>query len=242
MQLVIDGSIDSAQTVITCAQHQKAIVDDILTFSKLGSDLLSVTPVAADPQKIVREAIKIFAAESRRAGIRLSVAVDKSVDELKVNWVFLDPSRLRQVLINLLTNALKFTQTGEKREVTVTMSAFTERPSRNRASMISYIPTRSVRDDALPISSLHENPSPQYFLHFTVKDTGRGLTGAEKKLLFKRFSQASPRTHVQYGGSGSGFSSLVSSQSSKARRLELSLSQESAAPFHSISGLKRRPP
>jgi hypothetical protein len=42
---------------------------------------------ATDPQNVVREAIKIFAAESRRPGIRLSVAVDKSVDELKVNWV-----------------------------------------------------------------------------------------------------------------------------------------------------------
>lgn len=204
MQLVIDDSIDAAQTIISCAQHQKSIVDDILTLSKLDSDLLSITPIAVDPQNIMREALKIFAAESRRAEIKLSVAADKSVDELKIGWVLLDPSRLRQVLINLLTNALKFTQTGAKREVTVTMSAYTERPSRNRASMISYIPTRSSRDDLLPVSSPHEDPGQQYFLHFAVKDTGRGLTDAEKKLLFKRFSQASPRTHVQYGGSGLG--------------------------------------
>jgi len=225
IQLVIDGSIDSAQTIISCAQHQKVIVDDILTLSKLDSDLLSITPVATDPKNVVREAIKIFAAESRRAGIRLSVAVDKSVDELKINWVLLDPSRLRQVLINLLTNALKFTQTGEEREVTVTMSAFTERPSRNRASMISYIPMRSVRDDLFPISSLHENPTPQYFLHFAVKDTGRGLTDAEKKLLFKRFSQASSRTHVQYGGSGLGL--FISRELTELQGGEIGVASES---------------
>lgn len=44
----------------------------------------------------------------------------------------------------------------------------------------------------------------EIFLEFAVQDTGRGLTPEEKKLLFQRFSQASPRTHVQYGGSGLG--------------------------------------
>jgi CheY-like chemotaxis protein len=204
MKLIIDGNIDAAQTIISCAQHQKSIVDDILTLSKLDSDLLSITPIAVDPKKIIQEALKIFATESRRAEIKLSWAVDKSVDDFKIDWVLLDPSRLLQVLINLLTNALKFTQTGRKRDVTVTMSAHTERPSCNKSSIISYIPTRSLREDIFPLSAPPETSKQPYFLHFAVKDTGRGLTDGEKKLLFKRFSQASPRTHVQYGGSGLG--------------------------------------
>src|SRR5277367_1882483 len=44
----------------------------------------------------------------------------------------------------------------------------------------------------------------EIYLYFAVKDTGRGLDENEKKLLFLRFSQASPRTHIQYGGSGLG--------------------------------------
>jgi hypothetical protein len=44
----------------------------------------------------------------------------------------------------------------------------------------------------------------QIYIQFAVKDTGRGLTVEEKKMLFMRFSQASPRTHIQYGGSGLG--------------------------------------
>lgn len=41
--------------------------------------------------------------------------------------------------------------------------------------------------------------SDQIYVHFTVQDTGRGLSDCEKNLLFARFSQASPRTHVHYG-------------------------------------------
>jgi CheY-like chemotaxis protein len=71
--------------------------------------------------------------------------------------------------------------------------------------MISYIPTRALRDDLLSLSTPpREGRRQQLYLHFAVQDTGRGLTDEEKKLLFKRFSQASPRTHVQYGGSGLG--------------------------------------
>lgn len=204
IQQILDGSIDAAQTIISCAQHQKSIVDDILTLSKLDSDLLTITPIPADPSKIVKEALKMFAAESRRADIKLSVNIDKSVTDLKIEWLLLDPSRLLQVLINLLTNALKFTQTGGRKEVTVTMSASVDKPSQAK-TMISYIPTRALRDDLLSLSTPpREGRRQQLYLHFAVQDTGRGLTDEEKKLLFKRFSQASPRTHVQYGGSGLG--------------------------------------
>jgi CheY-like chemotaxis protein len=84
---------------------------------------------------------------------------------------------------------------------------------------------RSVRDDLFPISSLHENPTPQYFLHFAVKDAGRGLTDAEKKLLFKRFSQASSRTHVQYGGSGLGL--FISRELTELQGGEIGVASES---------------
>ncbi|EPS40369.1 hypothetical protein H072_5828 [Dactylellina haptotyla CBS 200.50] len=50
-------------------------------------------------------------------------------------------------------------------------------------------------------SELHDQG---LFLSFEVKDTGKGLTDDEKSMLFQKFSQASPRTHIQYGGSGLG--------------------------------------
>ena len=199
---LIDTNIDAAQTIILCAQHQKRIVDDILTLSKLDSALLFVTPVDIQPIKVTQRALKMFEAEMATADIKTQFCVDESVKKLDIDWVKADPSRLLQVLINLTTNAIKFTTTQAKRTITVTLSVSVHRPARNETCGVSYFPTRSKRKDSTESSDWGDGQ--KVFLHFAVQDTGRGLDEHEKKLLFQRFSQASPRTHVQYGGSGLG--------------------------------------
>ena len=62
------------------------------------------------------------------------------------------------------------------------------------------------------------------FLEFAVRDTGRGLTSEEKKLLFQRFKQASPRTHVTYGGSGLGL--FISRELTELQGGEIGVSSE----------------
>ncbi|KAF2189144.1 hypothetical protein K469DRAFT_563709 [Zopfia rhizophila CBS 207.26] len=198
----ITNSIDAAQTIALCAQHQKRIVDDILTLSKLDSAMLMVTPVDAQPLQVVQRALKMFEGEVQTAGIRMDFAVDNSYKELSVDWVKLDPSRVLQVLINLTTNAIKFTTTETNRTIKVILSATRQRPSASEKPTVSFFPSRSKQVD--------QTLGPEWgdgeviFLEFAVQDTGRGLNDEEKKLLFQRFSQASPRTHVQYGGSGLG--------------------------------------
>ena len=87
-----------------------------------------------------------------------------------------------------------------KRAIVVTLSATVERPSRD--GRISYFPPQIQKPDLT--ENAEWGQGEQLYMHIAVKDTGRGLTNDEKKLLFLRFSQASPSTHVQYGGSGLG--------------------------------------
>ncbi|CZR55813.1 related to sensory transduction histidine kinase [Phialocephala subalpina] len=197
---VVDGYADAAQTVVLCAQHQKRIIDDILTLSKLDSDLLLITPIEVQPITVVQSALRMFDSQLQKSDVELRFRVDRSYQKLAVDWVKLDPSRLLQVLINLITNAIKFTQTEPQRKVTVHMAASTEPPVDKHG--IEYLPRGSNRKD-LSLGSAWGTGEMVYF-YIEVQDTGRGLDDRERALLFKRFSQTSPRTHVQYGGSGLG--------------------------------------
>lgn len=89
--------IDSAQTILLCAQHQKRIVDDILTLSKLDSNLLLIAPDRVRPTTLVERAISMYDAELADAGIGTSFTVHDSYHELDIDQVLLDPARLLQV-------------------------------------------------------------------------------------------------------------------------------------------------
>ncbi|KAG0651774.1 Hybrid signal transduction histidine kinase K [Hyphodiscus hymeniophilus] len=218
---LFDSGIDAAQTISLCAQHQKRIVDDILTLSKLDSALLVVTPVAVQPVAVVQRALKMFEGELDTNDIAMEFRMEKSYLDMDIDWVKLDPSRLLQVLINLTTNAIKFTNGQEKRTIIVSIGASRERPS-GLDSDVSYFQSRSKKSETTddPEWGTGEN----LFLKFAVQDTGRGLDESERTLLFQRFRQASPRTHVQYGGSGLGL--FISRELTELQGGEIGVSSE----------------
>jgi CheY-like chemotaxis protein len=109
-------------------------------------------------------------------------------------------------VINLVTNAIKFTRTSPTRKITITVSASLESP-RDDALGVKYVPRRYEPAKATSPTSgtpQESKDSEEIFLSFQVKDTGKGLTANEKAHLFNRFAQASPKTHIEYGGSGLG--------------------------------------
>lgn len=202
LKLALEGCLEAANTITLCASHQKRIVDDVLTLSKLDSQLLLVTPVDVQPIAIVQRVLKMFEGELNTNGIEFKFQVKNRYLDMGVDWVKLDPSRLLQVLINLMTNAIKFTHSQGKRSIMITLDAskvITERTD----SHIKFF--QSDRPDKGDITDDPDwGTGEKLNLHFSVQDTGRGLDDHEKRLLFQRFSQVSPRTHVQYGGSGLG--------------------------------------
>jgi CheY-like chemotaxis protein len=103
---------------------------------------------------------------------------------------------------NQSSSAIKFTSQEQKRTITVTISASSQRPSAAPKPIVSYIPSRARK--VAVTEGVDWGDGDEVFINFAVEDTGRGLTPDEMKILFTRFSQASPRTHVQYGGSGLG--------------------------------------
>jgi signal transduction histidine kinase len=200
----LDDALDAIHTVMLCSNHQKRIIDDTLTMSKLDSRLLLVTPVDTQPVKVVGKAMKMFENDFANKDISAQLVVDPSYYALGIDWVKADPSRFTQVLVNLLTNgtysltelivAIKFTAGRPVRNVTVTVGPVsTSRPGIHATDEIISSPNIQ-----LPMER------EKIFITFSVTDTGSGLSDDERALLFQRFTQAKPETHVTYGGSGLG--------------------------------------
>jgi signal transduction histidine kinase len=83
------------------------IVDDLLTLSKLDSNLLEINQVPVRATSILDDMQRVFEIEAGRASIELRIQPDPSMEAMHVDSIMLDTGRIHQILINLITNALK---------------------------------------------------------------------------------------------------------------------------------------
>lgn len=189
--------IQAAHTIAYCAMHQKRIVDDILTLSKLDSNLLEVSPQPAEPIDLVETALKMFESELKKLDMKLELVIDQSMRDLHIHWLLFDSSRVLQVLVNLMTNAVKFTRdSSHRREITVTLAASLVAPPDTDRDL-TYVPLMDRKVQTLKHAWRDLPPEETVFLSCSVSDTGKGITKKELKGLFHRFSQASPKTQIQ---------------------------------------------
>lgn len=109
-------------------------------------------------------------------------------------------------MINLLTNAIKFTSLSDRRYIKLTLDATTSRPELPGPRLVDATTTPHTKEDQEP---------GLVNLVFEIIDSGVGMGEEDVQRLFKRFVQASDRTHLTYGGSGLGESTI------QQRRVEL---------------------
>ncbi|KAK1915271.1 hypothetical protein P3342_003078 [Pyrenophora teres f. teres] len=196
--------LDAADTILLCVSHQNTLVDDILSFSKLDSMMLSLVPRQTRPKWEFSQALRVFHSEFKAKNIDFHYAMDVSFEEQNVDTVVADLNRMKQVLVNLITNAIKFTsrKNGE-RKIIVSMGASMKRPTSYPPNVIYF----SEEKEAFHLDSTMTSEwgaGAAMYLMVAVKDTGIGISKEDQAKLFERFRQATPKTQEKYGGSGLG--------------------------------------
>lgn len=196
--------VDAAETILVCVSHQSVLVDDILNFSKLDSAMMSLAPSVSQPKWVLSKQLKVFQAELKNNHIGFEYALDASFAEVGVDWVVADLARVKQVLVNLMTNAIKFTsRTSGERKITVAMGASVERPRSYPPDVVFFMDHKEEGDQT---RGPDWGDGPAIYLMVAVKDTGIGISAEDQARLFERFRQATPKTSEKYGGSGLGLS------------------------------------
>ncbi|KAI5196054.1 hypothetical protein AUEXF2481DRAFT_27058 [Aureobasidium subglaciale EXF-2481] len=195
---LLDDIAESVDTISSCSMHQKRISDDILSLSKLNSGLVEISPSAFSLSSFMNRVCETFNNETSRADINFTAMQDSSVRLYNVDWIQADSGRIMQIMTNLISNAIKFTA-GVKGEKSITIRVGASQ-TKDIAIFQDLIMTKpfQVIDDKTKASN------EDIYLWFEVADTGCGMDGKERSKMFQRFSQASPKTYNEYGGSGLG--------------------------------------
>ncbi len=181
---------DFVETVRSSGDALLAIINDILDFSKIESGKLDLESQPFDLRSCIEESLDLLAAKATDKGLDLAYWMGQAVPNLIVG----DITRLRQIFVNLVGNAVKFTDTGE---VVIQVEA---KPHTTEDESNALLQS----DGGLTPTRNHDYNAPLYDIHFAVKDTGIGIPLDRMDRLFKSFSQVDSSTTRQYGGTGLG--------------------------------------
>jgi signal transduction histidine kinase/HPt (histidine-containing phosphotransfer) domain-containing protein/BarA-like signal transduction histidine kinase len=172
----VEATRSSADALLT-------IINDILDFSKIESGKLELEHHPFELHTCLEEAMDLLTPKAAEKNLDLAYLVDDAIPNILVS----DATRLRQILVNLIGNAVKFTHEGEV-VIEVASSGHTARS----------IPFGHEQD-----TDFLRHPE-QWLLHFSVRDTGIGIPLDRQSRLFKSFQQVDASTTRHYGGTGLG--------------------------------------
>jgi signal transduction histidine kinase/HPt (histidine-containing phosphotransfer) domain-containing protein len=210
----VEATRSSADAMLT-------IINDILDFSKIESGKLELESHPFELHTCIEEALDLLAPKAAEKNLDLSYRIEDLIPRILVS----DVTRVRQILVNLIGNAVKFTPAGEVAIEVKSAGRSPRNPEPGHEKDTDFI----------------RHPE-QWLLHFSVRDTGPGIPAEKQHRLFKSFQQVDASTTRHYGGTGLGLaickrlselmggSVWVESEAGKGATFHFTIQAKSAAP------------
>lgn len=161
-----------AEMVANSAESLLGVINDILDFSRIEAGKMTISKHEFELRVLLNQITKLLSLKASEKDLEVIYQVDNCVPDLLLG----DSLRIRQVLINLISNAIKFTEKGQV-VIKVHLSVAEEQSDQS---------------------------SKQIKVHFSVSDTGIGISPEKSKDLFDKFTQGDSSTTRRYGGTGLG--------------------------------------
>ncbi|MBX3417539.1 MAG: response regulator [Pirellulaceae bacterium] len=165
-----DQQSKKLETILGNSSHLLQLINDLLDISKIEADKLELEAIQCSPVVLLQEVFSLLAVRAEQNGIQLTLKLDGPIPA----YITSDPTRLKQILINIIGNAIKFTSVGE-------------------VAVIARLNQKTI-----------ESGLVRPVLEFEVRDSGIGMTPEQLAGLFKPFSQADSTITRKYGGTGLG--------------------------------------
>lgn len=186
-ELALDMSFSPEQreylkVVLSNSESLLALINDILDVSKIEAGKMEIEELTFDLKELIESVAEVLSVRAKDKGIELLSYVEPGIPSIVIG----DSTRIRQILVNLIGNAIKFTEKGE-----VAVKVVKEKGESSLAETVQVEAHTSETDKRVG-------------LHFMVSDTGIGISKDDIKRIFDKFSQADTSTTRRYGGTGLG--------------------------------------
>lgn len=170
---------DYTRTIVDSAESLLTVINDVLDFSKIEAGKFDLDPRVTDLRECIEGALDLVTNLVDKKNLNLAYLLERDTPE----GVIADSGRLRQILLNILNNAIKFTSAGE---------------------IVLRVALASPNDETVLANNLDEDAKSASVVHFSVSDTGIGIAEDKIGMLFNSFSQVDASTTRIYGGTGLG--------------------------------------
>jgi signal transduction histidine kinase len=189
----ITPSQEEAITIIeNSSNHLLKLINDILYFTNLSTDLVKLDLESVAIADLCNSSLDFVKEQALKKKIQITINISPDIEFFEA-----DPLRMRQVLVNLLNNAVKFTPTGGKVSLDVKID---QAPSK----LVTSSSVTKTSDSLEQVADNQEVLNINSWIYFAITDTGLGIAPSDRNRLFQPFLQIDSGLNRNYEGIGIG--------------------------------------